>query len=127
MTDSDCTVDSFVPLYITLGYLGLNLVFLFLCIVIKFFQLKEERLCKRIKKAFELGYKNRGCYWPAMVHIMDQATDFGVIYEYYLIWQNESNNNDIDCKGVNGLQFFILTISPLFISCNAIGTMPNFP
>ena len=69
--------------------------------------------------------KKKSCYFPCITHLVDQATDFAVIFEFYQLYVFEnipnSNGTTNDCSGVNAEQLLILScIAFLFyriISC----------
>eukprot|EP01084_Bolivina_argentea_P040158 74210_1 len=49
---------------------------------------KKEEWYKPIKEWFVLMQEKRKVYLSLIPHIFDQATDYGVIYTYYSLWQN---------------------------------------
>lgn len=59
-------------------------------------------------------YKKKQCYLPCATHLIDQATDIAVIFEFYQLYQFENipNPNDTinDCANVDGLSLLILSI-----------------
>ena len=60
---------------------------------------------------------NKRCYFPCATHIIDQATDIAVIYEFWQIfrYENRNNGNEMDCKGINGDYLFILSLCSFFL------------
>ena len=70
-------------------------------------------------------WKKKACYLPCITHLIDQATDIGVILEFYqlYVFENIKNPNGTrnDCSGVDARQLLILScVAFLFyriISC----------
>ena len=50
-------------------------------------------------------WQKKRCYLPCVTHTIDQATDIGVIIQFYQIYKYESENN-IDCDSINGAYLF---------------------
>eukprot|EP01084_Bolivina_argentea_P129564 228810_1 len=48
--------------------------------------------CSSVKHWFMLVKEKNSVYLSALPHIFDQATDYGVLVEYYELWQNEGEH-----------------------------------
>ena len=74
-------------------------------------------------------WNKRRCYFPFATHLIDQATDIGVIIKFYQISQYENSDNDIDCPNINGTNLFYLSLSAFIfyriVSCIWIYSVTN--
>ena len=70
-------------------------------------------------------WKKKSCYLPCVTHLIDQATDIAVIFEFYELYQFENipnpNGTKNDCSGVDGAQLLLLSCFALIfyrvVSC----------
>ena len=66
--------------------------------------------CKYLPKEI---MRKKSCYFPCVTHLVDQATDFAVIFEFYQLYVFESipnpNGTKNDCSGVDAHQLLILS------------------
>ena len=57
--------------------------------------------------------KKKSCYFPCVTHLIDQATDIAVIFEFYQLYEFENienpNGTKNDCSGVDALQLLVLS------------------
>ena len=68
------------------------------------------KFCKYLP--FEIWNK-KSCYFPCITHLIDQATDIAVIFEFYQLYVFESipnpNGTRNDCSGVNSGELLVLS------------------
>ena len=62
--------------------------------------------CTSLPKAI---LARKRCYLPVITHTIDQATDIGVIIQFYQIYKYENDNN-VDCNRINGGYLFFNSI-----------------
>eukprot|EP01084_Bolivina_argentea_P269712 458445_1 len=74
----------------------------------------EEKWYTLIKDWFSLLLEKKKVYLALVPHIGDQATDFGVIYQYYSLWQTEDNALD-DTGSANPKNFFYASVFVILI------------
>ena len=67
-------------------------------------------LCKFLKYIPKEIWNKRRCYFPFATHLVDQATDIGVIIKFYQISEYESENN-VNCPNINGTNLFCLSLT----------------
>ena len=109
VNDSVCSVESVVPEIATYCYGGVQATLLLL-LIIKSYTMTDKKLKprKRIRKTLVLAWQKKRCFFPVLAHIFDQMTDFGVIIEFYQIWQKTDKDNY--CAGVNIFVLFVLSV-----------------
>eukprot|EP01084_Bolivina_argentea_P277183 473148_1 len=76
-------------------------------------------------------WNKKKIYWAILPHIFDQATDVGIIYQYYYDWMNhdQSSTTKQTNETINPFYFFVFGISIIIfqriISTITIYTMTN--
>ena len=97
-----CAVKSVLPRNITIMHASILFFVLFVLSIIGCkendkinFNLFKSNKKEFFKLWFKTTWSKKKCYLPAITHIMDQVTDVGVICEFYLISQEDSNINTI--------------------------------
>eukprot|EP01084_Bolivina_argentea_P296579 510807_1 len=88
---------------------------------------ENKHICKRLLKFFRYWTKSlwtkKSIYISIIPHLFDQATDVGVLYTYYEIWQNPQiypiPNERLNMKAIFFSSVFIIIESKI-ISCGAI-------
>lgn len=119
--DYSCSTTSIYPEYV---FYIINLIY-FICIFIagirSFIQLKKTKdewsKLKCHKKFINIMkdlLRKKKCYLELFPHIIDTATDIGVLIEFYHIAINKKKNKNI-CKSLNMISIFIISCSILLI------------
>ena len=80
--------------------------------------IKQHRgtlICKLIQYIPREIWNKKRCYFGSITHIIDQATDIAVIYEFYLIYDFESSSKENNCPNINGLSLFVLSLGSFLL------------
>ncbi len=103
---SGCQLDSTYP---ELATLIVFLIYLFLgaiaaiwsFIVVRSRTGEWSRLSfnKKIRTWFKALWAKRSCYFPAVTHLVDQASDFGVLVQFYELYKLEEEHGEDYCPG----------------------------
>ena len=113
-----CNQDSLLPLWFSITY-GIINCFLIIALLVYVYRSSElnqyETRSKRLWSTIKSVKSKRSCYFPLITHVFDQATDIGVIVEFYQLWQSEIKYGNDICIDVNGLYLFVLSIGCLFL------------
>eukprot|EP01084_Bolivina_argentea_P161606 281320_1 len=88
---------------------------------------KAKSCFKRFKKFMKYWGKSlwikKSIYVSIIPHLFDQATDIGVLYKYYDIWQNPDDypveNSSANMRGIFASSIFVIVFYKI-ISCSAI-------
>eukprot|EP01084_Bolivina_argentea_P154090 268642_1 len=70
---------------------------------------KKEKWYTPIKEWLRLVLEKKKVYLALIPHLFDQATDFGVVYQYYILSQTE-DNRVLDTGSANPLNFFYASL-----------------
>eukprot|EP01084_Bolivina_argentea_P136848 241038_1 len=68
----------------------------------------KEKWYEPIKEWFKLVSEKKKVYLALVPHLFDQATDFGVIYQYYSFWKDE--DSEVDIGAANPKNFFFASV-----------------
>ena len=117
MSSTGCEVTSLLPAWMTTACASTYILLLCLLLAVTYIKLTDKALSWK-KRAIEtiLSVKTKkSCYFPFLTHIFDQATDIGVIVEFYYLWQKEEKHGGDVCSGVSGFFMFFLSIAAFFL------------
>lgn len=65
-------------------------------------------------KFLTILWQMRGVFGPIIVHLYDTATDIGVLYEWYFLWQREKDGDDIRSLDMETLFWTAIAILCLY-------------
>eukprot|EP01083_Nonionella_stella_P091995 257337_1 len=108
-----CTTDASAPEWFGIIYGSTQLLFLLIAAIIGFIDVdySSSYSCTDATKLwFKAIYNKRSCYYPVFTHIFDQASDYIVVGQFYVLWQEEEEHGTDYCNGLDMKAMFLSSI-----------------
>lgn len=116
----DCVAQSAIPQFVTICYGSFYGVSLLIISILAHFEVKQHenyhRLSCFIKATiwYRTVWNKRRIYLALLSHVWDQATDVGVILEFYYLWQAQKADPSI-CTHLTLSWFFLSSVFVLVL------------
>ncbi len=108
MTTGSCSLDSSLPEKVTYSYLAVYLLLAFYGSISSYIKSKQQNsnnwkslsFEKKVKEWWKNLWKLKRCYIPALAHLLDQASDVGVLVQFYQLKLKEDEYGGNYCQGI---------------------------